>query len=57
MKIAALIVSSGLDKLFPAGIPVGYVSKVDRQGTGLFQHIEVVPFVDSATVEEVLIIK
>jgi rod shape-determining protein MreC len=57
VKPGEVIVSSGLDKLFPAGIPIGYVSKVDRQGTGLFQHIEVVPFVDSATVEEVLIIK
>ena len=57
VKPGEVIVSSGLDMLFPAGIPVGYVSRVDRQGPGQFQIIDVSPFVDSATVEEVLIVK
>jgi hypothetical protein len=36
---------------------VGFVSKIDKQGAGHFQYIEVTPYVDNAKVEEVLIIK
>jgi rod shape-determining protein MreC len=57
VKTGEVVITSGLDRLFPSGIPVGYVSKVDRQGTGHFQYIEVIPFVDTARVEEVLILK
>lgn len=57
VKEGDIVVTSGLDLLFPAGIPAGYVSKVDRQGTGQFQYIEVIPFVDTTGIEEVLIIK
>jgi rod shape-determining protein MreC len=52
-----IVATSGLDLLFPPGIPAGYISKVDRQGSGQFLYIEVVPFVDNAGIEEVLIIK
>ena len=57
IKTGEVVITSGLDRLFPPGIPVGYVSKVDRQSTGYFQHIEVTPFADNARIEEVLIIK
>lgn len=57
IKAGEVVVTSGLDRLFPPGIPVGYVSRVDRQGSGYFQHIEVTPFVDNARIEEVLILK
>ena len=57
IKTGEVVVTSGLDRLFPPGIPVGYVSKVDRQGTGYFQHIEVMPFADNAKIEAVLILR
>jgi rod shape-determining protein MreC len=57
VKEGDIVVTSGLDQLFPADIPAGYVSKVNRQGTGQFQYIEVIPFVDNTSIEEVLIIK
>lgn len=57
VKTGEVVITSGLDRLFPAGIPVGYVSKVDRQGAGHFQYIEVTPFVDNARIEEVLVVK
>ncbi len=57
VKEGDIVVTSGLDLLFPPGIPAGYISKVDRQGAGQFQYIEVIPFVDNASIEEVLIIK
>jgi len=57
VKEGDIVVTSGLDLLFPPGLPAGSVSKVKRQGAGQFQYIEVIPFVDNASIEEVLIIK
>lgn len=57
VKIGDVVITSGLDSLFPKGIPVGYISKVDKKGSGLFQNIEVIPFEDNAEIEEVAIIK
>lgn len=51
-----VLVTSGLDGLFPPDIPVGYVSKVSTREKDLFHDIEAVPFVDSGRVEEVAII-
>ncbi len=52
-----ILVTSGLDRLFPPGIPVGFVSRVEKQGSGYFQDIEVTPFVDHTRLEEVLIVR
>jgi rod shape-determining protein MreC len=52
-----IVITSGLDQLFPPGIPVGFISKIEKQGSGHFQYMEVTPYVDESTIEEVLIIK
>jgi rod shape-determining protein MreC len=52
-----IVITSGLDELFPKGIPVGSISKVDKKGTGLFQDIEVLPFEDTEKTEEIVIIQ
>jgi rod shape-determining protein MreC len=52
-----IVITSGLDSLFPRGIPIGYISKVNKKGAGLFQDIEVIPFVDISKIEEIVIIK
>lgn len=57
VTVGDIVISSGLDELFPKEIPVGYVSRVDKKSTGLFQYIEVLPFVDTTKIEEVAIIK
>ncbi len=58
VKAGDIVITSGLDMLFPPGILVGYVTKADKQaGTGNFQYIEVQPFQDSANIEEVVIVK
>jgi len=57
VKIGDIVITSGLDQLFPQGIPVGVISKIDKQGTDYFQYIEVTPYVDDSKIEEVLIIK
>jgi rod shape-determining protein MreC len=50
------LVTSGLDGVFPKGLRVGYVSKVIKRNSGLFQEVEVTPYVDFENLEEVLVI-
>jgi rod shape-determining protein MreC len=57
VKVGDIVITSGLDSLFPQGIPVGYISRIDKKGSGLFQNIEVTPLEDNAEIEEVAIIK
>lgn len=57
IEIGDILITSGLDLLFPEGIPVGFVSKVTKNGVGIFQDIEVIPFVDTKKTEFVTIIK
>jgi rod shape-determining protein MreC len=50
------LISSGLGGIFPKGIPVGLVSKVNRKPFGITQDVEVRPSVDFSKLEEVLVI-
>ncbi|RMG18128.1 MAG: rod shape-determining protein MreC [Deltaproteobacteria bacterium] len=51
-----LLVTSGTGGVFPKGIPVGRVTGIERKAYGMFQLAEVIPAVDLARVEEVLIL-
>ncbi len=51
-----LLVTSGTDGVFPRGLPVGKVTKLERNKHGLFQEALVVPAVDVTRVEEVLVV-
>jgi rod shape-determining protein MreC len=51
-----LVVTSGLDGIFPKGVLVGRVSGVTRKDVGLFQVADVLPAVDFAKLEEVLVL-
>lgn len=51
-----LLVTSGLDSVYPKGLVVGRVRNVDRQPYGLFQHADLAPAVDFETVEEVFVL-
>jgi rod shape-determining protein MreC len=58
IKQGDVVITSGLDSLFPPGIPVGYISKVDKKGRGgNFQYIEVVPYQDDTKMEEVIVVR
>ncbi len=50
------LITSGIDGVFPKGLWVGTVIKVVKQHVGLFQFIEVLPAVQPARIEEVLIV-
>jgi rod shape-determining protein MreC len=56
VAIGEVVVTSGLDGIFPEGVPVGTVASIDREGGGFFQYIEVLPFQDDAKIEEVALI-
>jgi rod shape-determining protein MreC len=51
-----VLISSGLGGIWPKGIPVGVVSKVNRKAFGITQEVEVRPSVDFTRLEEVIII-
>ena len=49
------IVTAGIGGVFPAGIPLGRVSKIHKKRRGMFQEIEVQPHVDFQKLEFVFI--
>ena len=51
-----IVITSGLDGIFPQGFLVGRVTKVRTEGVEFFQYIEVAPFQLSSKIEDVLII-
>jgi rod shape-determining protein MreC len=55
LQVGDLVLSSGLDGIFPSGLPVGHLVAVDKQGQGLFQYAQVEPSVDVDELEEVLV--
>lgn len=50
------LVTSGLDGVFPKGILVGQVSKVQKKNYGLFQEVGVQLAIDPSRIEEVLVV-
>jgi rod shape-determining protein MreC len=56
VKEGDLIITSGMDRVFPKGLMVGTIVDVDSQSGGLFQRVEVKPSVDFSRLEEVLIV-
>jgi len=51
-----LVVTSGLDGFFPGGLALGTVSRVNRQGAGLFMEVDVRAQAPFDRLEEVLVV-
>jgi len=51
-----LVLTSGLSNIFPRGLLIGRVSNVGRTDFGLFLQINVVPFANFASIEEVMVV-
>ncbi|GAB6274071.1 MAG: rod shape-determining protein MreC [Peptococcaceae bacterium] len=51
-----VVITSGLSGLYPYGLSVGRIKKVNREPSGLFFKATIQPFVDFNRLEEVLII-
>lgn len=51
-----LIVTSGLDNVFPKGFPIGYVTEVEKDDFDYEQKVYVKPIVSPSNLEEVFVI-
>ena len=56
IKPGDMIVTSGMDGIFPRGLLVGTAARVSREGPGLFLNIEVKAAVDFRELEQVMIL-
>jgi rod shape-determining protein MreC len=56
VTVGSIVVTSGLSGLFPKGLLLGVVKNVEKTDSGLFQKIDVTPFVDFSKLEEVIVI-
>jgi rod shape-determining protein MreC len=56
VNVGNIIVSSGLSGLFPKGLLLGVVKNVEKTDSGLFQKIDIAPYVDFSRLEEVMVI-
>ena len=55
VKQGDLVVTSGIDKIYPKGFVIGTVEAIER-GAGTFHEIMVRPAVDFSRLEEVLVV-
>jgi rod shape-determining protein MreC len=55
VKAGDLVVTSGIDKIYPKGFVIGTVESVER-GTGTYHEITLRPAVDFSRLEEVLVV-
>lgn len=52
-----IVVTSGIGGIFPKGLPIGYISDIDRQSSHLFKYATIIPSASFSKIEEVLIVK
>jgi rod shape-determining protein MreC len=56
IEVGDLMVTSGVGRRFPKGIPVARVVRVVKREFGIYQEVEATPTVDFSRLEEVLIL-
>jgi rod shape-determining protein MreC len=56
VKVGDVVISSGLSGVFPKGLFMGVVTIADKNEPGLFQKVQIVPYVDFAKLEEVMVL-
>ncbi|MEW6441894.1 MAG: rod shape-determining protein MreC [bacterium] len=56
VEAGEVTLSSGVDGIYPKGLPIGTVSEVQKQDAQLFQYVEIQPFVRFDKLEEVFIL-
>ena len=57
LAIGDKLVTSGKDGIYPRGLPAGIVITVNRNRSGIFADVDVMPFANYKRLEEVLIVK
>lgn len=56
VEVGDLLVTSGVGRRFPKGIPVGVVTQVVKRDFGIYQQVVAAPAVDFSRLEEVIIV-
>lgn len=56
VRVGDLVITSGLDRVFPKGNYVGEVTRVEDTPGELFKSVEITPSVDFSKLEEVLVL-
>ncbi len=56
VEVGDLLVTSGVGRRFPKGIPVGTVTQVVKRDFGIYQQVIATPAVDFSRLEEVLVV-
>jgi rod shape-determining protein MreC len=56
IQVGDLVVTSGMDRVYPKGINVGRISAIEESGGALFKEISVLPAVDFSKLEEVFVV-
>jgi rod shape-determining protein MreC len=56
VRLEDIVVTSGLDGVYPKGLRIGRITKIVRGDAGIFQDVTVTPFVDFEKIEEVLVV-
>lgn len=51
-----MVITSGLGNIYPRGLVVGKVTKIERESFGITQYIEITPSVDFGRIEEVMVL-
>jgi len=57
IDVGDIIITSGLDGVFPKGLSIGYIEKISQSSSGLFHEVEITPYADFEKIEEVLVLK
>ena len=56
IAIGDTLITTGHDKVFPPGLEVGYIRQLEERQRGLYFELQVVPSVNFAILEEVLVV-
>ena len=51
-----LVITSGIGNIYPKGIVIGNITKIERESYGTTQKIEITPTVDFSRLEEVVVL-
>ena len=56
VAVGDTVISSGMDGVFPKGLPIGEVATTVKQEAGIFQDVTVTPYVDFERLEEAFVV-
>lgn len=51
-----IVLTAGLGNVYPKGLKIGYISRIERESYGITQHVEITPIVNFSKLEEVLVL-